>query len=121
MCSLSAALLFTFFAGFFNLNVTSPSKAAKLFLNRTQKFSDMLEAFIERTQLEFLSEHAIRAWTVKHSVFLLNRFHFHHRFEIHPLLCLERTATTTQVSRSGAKSAKSKLRTKKRRFVRSVA
>ena len=38
--------------------------------------STLVEAVMERTQLEFPSEHAIRAWAVKHSVFLLNRFHF---------------------------------------------
>ena len=40
--------------------------------------STLVEAVMERTQLEFPSEHAIRAWAVKRSVSLLNRFHFHH-------------------------------------------
>ena len=43
---------------------------------------------MERTQLEFPSEHAIRAWAVKHSVFLLNRFHFHHTLRSTPFFAL---------------------------------
>ena len=43
---------------------------------------------MERTQLEFPSEHAIRAWAVKHSVFLLNVFHFHHTLRSTPFFAL---------------------------------
>ena len=43
---------------------------------------------MERTQLEFPSEHAIRAWAVKRSVFLLNRFHFHHTLRSTPFFAL---------------------------------
>ena len=50
--------------------------------------STLVEAVMERTQLEFPSEHAIRAWAVKHSVFLLNRFHFHHTLRFTPFFAL---------------------------------
>ena len=50
--------------------------------------STLVEAVMERTQLEFPSEHAIRAWAVKHSVFLLNRFHFHHTLRSTPFFAL---------------------------------
>ena len=50
--------------------------------------STLVEAVMERTQLEFPSEHAIRAWAVKHSVFLLNRSHFHHTLRSTPFFAL---------------------------------
>ena len=50
--------------------------------------STLVEAVMARTQLEFPSEHAIRAWAVKHSVFLLSRFHFHHTLRSTPFFAL---------------------------------
>ncbi len=50
--------------------------------------SALVEAVRERIGLEFPAERAIRAWAVKRSVFLLNRFYFHSSLRSTPFFVL---------------------------------